>query len=146
MKATLRISLYNYFYLKLAKTLCLSYYLLCFLFNKIREQESRIGSAWKGGWGEGGGRWLKHVSKCKNYKIKKIRKISEKESSQIYTHTVDTALSVNILNYFGVFAMINESILIQLLSIKKEFYLIVIFILSLKQYQLLLSAKEKMEI
>jgi hypothetical protein len=36
--------------------LCLSYYLLCFLFNKIRE-EGRIGSAWKqGGWsGEGGG-------------------------------------------------------------------------------------------
>jgi hypothetical protein len=35
---------------------CLSYYLLCFLFNKIGE-EGRIGSSWKqGGGGEGGGR------------------------------------------------------------------------------------------
>jgi hypothetical protein len=34
------ISLYSYLYLKLAKTLRLSYYLLCFLFNKIREQEA----------------------------------------------------------------------------------------------------------
>jgi hypothetical protein len=48
MGATLGISLYSYLYLKLAKTLCLSYY----LFNKIREQEGRTGSAWKGGGGE----------------------------------------------------------------------------------------------
>jgi hypothetical protein len=41
VKATLRISLYNYLYLKLAKTLYLSYYLLCFLFNKIVEEEGR---------------------------------------------------------------------------------------------------------
>jgi hypothetical protein len=56
MEVRLRISLYSSLYLKLAKILCLSYYLLCFLFNKIRE-EGRIGSAWKqGGWsGEGGG-------------------------------------------------------------------------------------------
>jgi hypothetical protein len=51
MEAMLGISLYSYPYLKLAKTLYLSYYLLCFLFNKIREQESRTGSAQK--WGEG---------------------------------------------------------------------------------------------
>jgi hypothetical protein len=38
MEAMLGISLYSYLYLKLAKTLCLSYYLLCFLFNKIREE------------------------------------------------------------------------------------------------------------
>jgi hypothetical protein len=31
MEATLGISLYSYLYLKLSKTLCLSYYLLCFL-------------------------------------------------------------------------------------------------------------------
>jgi hypothetical protein len=43
MEAMLGISLYSYPYLKLAKTLYLSYYLLCFLFNKIREQK----------WGEG---------------------------------------------------------------------------------------------
>jgi hypothetical protein len=47
MEATLGISLYSYLYLKLAKTLCLSYYLLCFLFNKIREQENRKGSVQK---------------------------------------------------------------------------------------------------
>jgi hypothetical protein len=45
MEATLGISLYSYHYLKLAKTLCLSYYLLCFLFNKIGEQEGWTGSA-----------------------------------------------------------------------------------------------------
>jgi hypothetical protein len=48
MKAMLRISLY--LYLKLAKTLCLSYYCLCILFNKIGE-EGRTGSAWKQGMG-----------------------------------------------------------------------------------------------
>jgi hypothetical protein len=55
MEAMLGISLYSYLYLKLAKTVCLSYYLLCFLFNKIGE-EGRRGSAWKSGVGgiEGG--------------------------------------------------------------------------------------------
>jgi hypothetical protein len=52
MEATLGISLYSYFYLKLAKMLGLSYYLLCFLFNKIGEQEDGTGSAWKRGDGE----------------------------------------------------------------------------------------------
>jgi hypothetical protein len=36
MEATIGISLYSYLYLKLVKTLCLSCYLLCFLFNEIR--------------------------------------------------------------------------------------------------------------
>jgi hypothetical protein len=57
MEAMLGISLYSYLYLKLAKTLCLSYYLLCFLFNKIREQESGTGSpkvgVWREEWGGG---------------------------------------------------------------------------------------------
>jgi hypothetical protein len=53
MEATLGISLYSYLSLKLAKMICLSYCLLCFLFNKIREQEGGTGSAWKvGGRGE----------------------------------------------------------------------------------------------
>jgi hypothetical protein len=39
MVTTLGISLYSHLYLKLAKTLCFSNYLLCFLFNKIGEQE-----------------------------------------------------------------------------------------------------------
>jgi hypothetical protein len=56
MEAMLGISLYSYLYLKLAKTLCLSYYHLCVLLNKIGE-EGRTGSVWKrGGGGEGGGR------------------------------------------------------------------------------------------
>jgi hypothetical protein len=43
----LGISLCSYLYLKLAETLRLSYYLLCFLFNIIGEQEGRTGSAQK---------------------------------------------------------------------------------------------------
>jgi hypothetical protein len=48
MEAMLGISLFIYLHFKLAKTLCLSYYLLCLLFNKIGE-EGRTGSAWKRG-------------------------------------------------------------------------------------------------
>jgi hypothetical protein len=52
IEAMLGISLYHYLYLKLAKMLCLSYYFLCFLFNKIGE-EGRTGSDWKQeGWRE----------------------------------------------------------------------------------------------
>jgi hypothetical protein len=47
MEAMLGISLHSYLYLKLAKTLCRPYYFLCFLFNNIKEQEGRTGSAWK---------------------------------------------------------------------------------------------------
>jgi hypothetical protein len=54
MEAMLGISLYSYLYLKLSKMLFLSYYCLCLLFNKIRE-EGRTGSAWKLGSGGGGG-------------------------------------------------------------------------------------------
>jgi hypothetical protein len=46
MEAMIGICLYSYLYLKLAKILCLPYYLLCFLFNKIGEM-SRTGSAQK---------------------------------------------------------------------------------------------------
>jgi hypothetical protein len=57
LEATLVISLYSYLYLTLAKMLCLSYYLLHFLINKIEEQEGGTGSAWKQGvgcvWGGG---------------------------------------------------------------------------------------------
>jgi hypothetical protein len=67
MEATLGISLYSYLYLKVAKTICFSYYLLCFLFNIIRE-EGRTDSARKG-WGVAQTMYI-HVSKCKNDKIK----------------------------------------------------------------------------
>jgi hypothetical protein len=46
METMLGISLYNYVYLKLAKMLCLSYYLSGFLFNKMGEG-GRTGSVWK---------------------------------------------------------------------------------------------------
>jgi hypothetical protein len=60
MEATLGIFLYSYLYLKLAKMLCFCHYLLCFPFNKIREQEGRTVSTWKlVGEVEGGGRWHK---------------------------------------------------------------------------------------
>jgi hypothetical protein len=46
MEATKGNSLCSYLYLKLAKTPCFSYYLLCFFFYKIGEQEGRTSSAW----------------------------------------------------------------------------------------------------
>jgi hypothetical protein len=51
----LGISLYNYPHLKLAKTLCLSYYCLCLLSNKIGE-EGRTGDGRDCEGAEGGGR------------------------------------------------------------------------------------------
>jgi hypothetical protein len=44
-----------------------SYYLLCFLFKKIREQEGGTGSSQKGGRGQ---LIYTPISKCKNDKIK----------------------------------------------------------------------------
>jgi hypothetical protein len=76
MEATLGISLYSYLYLKLARTVCVSYYLLCFLFNKIRE-EGRTGFArklWVRGKQEGIQTICTYVSKCKSDKIKGEKK------------------------------------------------------------------------
>jgi hypothetical protein len=56
MEAMLEISLYRYLYPKLAKMLCLSYYLLYFLFNKTGEEKGGTRSAWKWRWW-GRGRW-----------------------------------------------------------------------------------------
>jgi hypothetical protein len=73
MEAMPGICLYSYLYPKLAKMLCPSYYLLCFLFNKIGAQEGERGSARKRGWEvvkEVGRTMYTHVSKCKNDKIK----------------------------------------------------------------------------
>jgi hypothetical protein len=61
MEATQGISVYSYLYLKLAKMLCRFYYLLCFLFYKIREQEGGTGSARNGG---GGGRLAQTMYTC----------------------------------------------------------------------------------
>jgi hypothetical protein len=73
--STLNQCLESLYKLSLSQT----YYLLCFLFNKIGEQGT-TGSTWKkGGWEVG--RWLEvvqtmytHVSKCKNDKIKREEK------------------------------------------------------------------------
>jgi hypothetical protein len=61
MQAMLGISLYSYPYLKLAKTLCLSYYYLCLLFNKIGKKGQnrfclKVWGVWRRGkeWGMGG--------------------------------------------------------------------------------------------
>jgi hypothetical protein len=61
--------------------LCLSYYLLHFLFNKIGEQEGRTGSARSGGGGGGTKKvalaqtMYTHESNCKNNKRKKKKYI-----------------------------------------------------------------------
>jgi hypothetical protein len=76
LEATLGISLYSYPFLKLAKRRCLSYYLLCFLFNKNREQEGGTSSPGKGRGRRGEMDWTIyiHVNKCKNDKIKERKK------------------------------------------------------------------------
>jgi hypothetical protein len=50
MEAMLGISLNSYLYLKLVKMLCLSYYLLCLLFNKIGGWRGRGRGKGKRGW------------------------------------------------------------------------------------------------
>jgi hypothetical protein len=80
IEATLRISLYSYLYLKVVKMLCLSYYLLYFLFNKIGEREGGTCCAWKGECKEGVGGEVAQtmctlVSKCKKDKRKEKKKV-----------------------------------------------------------------------
>jgi hypothetical protein len=57
MEAMLGNSLYSNLYLKLAKMLCLSYYLLCFLFKKLekRAEQDLPGSGGQAAWGGGEG-------------------------------------------------------------------------------------------
>jgi hypothetical protein len=68
----LGISLYNYPYFKLAKTLCLSYDCFCILFNKIGEEVEQVlpgkrevggrGRGWGVGW-RNGPTMLAHMNK-----------------------------------------------------------------------------------
>jgi hypothetical protein len=71
MKAMLGICLYRYLYLKLAKTLCLSYYLLVFSSTKLEKQVVGVDVAQT---------MYTHVSKCKNDKIKQILKKTRKNA------------------------------------------------------------------
>jgi hypothetical protein len=66
MQAMLGISLHSYLYLKLEKRYVFLI-ISCFLFNKIREEEGRTVSAWKGGMSMAQTMYT-HVSKCKNGK------------------------------------------------------------------------------
>jgi hypothetical protein len=52
MEAMLGISLYSYLCLTLAKMLCLSYYCLCLLSNKIGEGAKQVLPGSEGDWGE----------------------------------------------------------------------------------------------
>jgi hypothetical protein len=88
MEATLGISLYSYLYLKLAK--CYDFFIIFYAFsstkleNKRAEQvlSGRVGRQergrgsrrlWEGGRGKVAQTMYTHVSKCKNYKIKKLK-------------------------------------------------------------------------
>jgi hypothetical protein len=64
--------MYSYLYLKIGKTIYLSYYFICFLFNTIGEGVGRE---------VGDGIMYTHVSKCKNYKIK-----GEKKKKTVFLH------------------------------------------------------------
>jgi hypothetical protein len=52
MEAMLGISLYSYPYLKLTKTVCLSYYYSCLLFNKVEKRAEQALPEREGGGGE----------------------------------------------------------------------------------------------
>jgi hypothetical protein len=73
MGETLGISLYSYLYPKLPKTVCLSYYLLYFLFNKIGEEEGGTGSTWKWVLGGGVGREVSQTTNTHVISVKMIK-------------------------------------------------------------------------
>jgi hypothetical protein len=88
--------------------ICLSYCLLCFLFNKIRE-EGRIGSAWKLGTGgngkeEGTQTMYTHVSKCKNDKTEREEKKKKKKRNPAsnYSRVRETVCSLMPEHHYGV--------------------------------------------
>jgi hypothetical protein len=73
MGAMIEISLYSYLYPKLAKMLFISYYLLCFLFNKIGEEAEQVLSGSKLGPGP---KMYAHMNKCINNKKQNKKKPS----------------------------------------------------------------------
>jgi hypothetical protein len=72
IEATVGISLYSYLYLKLAKTLYLSYYLYVFSSTKLEKRVEQVppGSGGSGRRGYMAQTMYIHVSKYKNGKIK----------------------------------------------------------------------------
>jgi hypothetical protein len=74
MEAMLGISLYSCLYLKLAKTLCLSYYLLCFQQNWRTREWNRFCPERGLGW-EVAQTVYTNVNKCKTNKIKRKEKV-----------------------------------------------------------------------
>jgi hypothetical protein len=97
MEAMLGISLCSYLYLKLAKILWLSYYLLCFFFNKIREQGGSTDSAWKQG--RVAHIMYTHVSKFKNDKRNKEEGKSIGSESDVLNNEISTKWSIQRLQY-----------------------------------------------
>jgi hypothetical protein len=95
MEAILAITLCSYLYLKLAKMLCLSYYLLCFLLNKIeykRAEQVLPGRGWKVAQ-----TMYTHKNKCKNDKINKTLKNCLTNKNKKCTYLLGT------LQYFNTY-------------------------------------------
>jgi hypothetical protein len=82
MVTMLGISLYSYVYLKLAKMLCFSYYLLCFQFDKIGEKDE-TGSAQRREEWELAQTMCTHVSKCKK-QYNKNKQITSSKRKKIH--------------------------------------------------------------
>jgi hypothetical protein len=96
MEARLGISMYSYLYHKVAKTICLSYYLLCFLFNKIGE-EGGTSSAWKQGIGGGRGvrgRWHKQCV----HMLVNAKTIKQKDKEEKGSQTLSNILQITQLS------------------------------------------------
>jgi hypothetical protein len=98
MEATLGISLYGYLYLKLAKTLRFSYYLLCFSLTKSENKRVEHvlpgsgGSEGRRGRGEVTQMMHPYVTKCKNDKIKfkKEKKLVHVNGIFIWTLSIES--------------------------------------------------------
>jgi uncharacterized hydantoinase/oxoprolinase family protein len=84
--------------------MCLSYFLLCFLFNKIREHEGGTDSAWKQGrargrrTGELAQTMCARVSKCKHDKIKEIKLKTKIMALKKITRQLDNVCSPKVFN------------------------------------------------
>jgi hypothetical protein len=78
MEAMLEISPYSYLYLKLAKLILI----ISYVFSSTKSEDKRAEQVLPGGEEAGGGRWPKqciHMSKCKNYNIKKKIEVTQRK-------------------------------------------------------------------
>jgi hypothetical protein len=104
--------------------LCLYYYLLYFVFNKIGEQEGRTGSArkWSGAGGRGGLTMYTHMNKYKNKTTTK--KKTQKTESCVFTSKLNcflvsfTQCNYNFFLLFSYYRTLLKSFF--LLRVKKK--------------------------